>query len=65
MPGQLTGDEPKTEDKIQAMGNNTTLKPARDNGVISISHEPYDLNQPASGLELQPLDPPRALAARL
>jgi len=34
--------EPKTEDKIQAMGNNTTLKPARDNGVISISHEPYD-----------------------
>ena len=34
--------EPRTEDKIQAMGNNTTLKPARDNGVISISHEPYN-----------------------
>lgn len=34
--------EPKTEDGVQAMSYNTTLKPARDNGVISIAHEPYN-----------------------
>lgn len=34
--------EPKTSDMIQAMSYNTTLKPARDNGVISIAHEPYN-----------------------
>lgn len=34
--------EPRTEDRIQAMSYNTTLKPARDNGVISIAHEPYN-----------------------
>ncbi|MGH8484387.1 MAG: DUF1329 domain-containing protein, partial [Pseudomonas sp.] len=34
--------EPKTEGAIQAMSWNTTLKPARDNGVVSISHEPYN-----------------------
>lgn len=34
--------EPTTDTGIQAMSYNTTLKPARDNGVISIAHEPYN-----------------------
>ena len=34
--------EPRTEDKLQAMSNNMTLKPTRDNGTLSISHEPYN-----------------------
>lgn len=34
--------EPKTENLIQAMSWNTTLKPVRDNGVVSISQEPYN-----------------------
>ncbi len=34
--------EPKTEGQIQAMSWNTTLKPVRDNGVVSISQEPYN-----------------------
>ncbi|AYC34022.1 DUF1329 domain-containing protein [Pseudomonas cavernae] len=34
--------EPKTEGGISAMSWNTTLKPARDNGTMSIAHEPYN-----------------------
>jgi len=34
--------EPRTEAKLQSYTNNTTLKPARDNGVINIAHEPYN-----------------------
>lgn len=31
-----------TGDKLSAMSNNMTLKPARDNGTLSIAHEPYN-----------------------
>ncbi|WP_433740567.1 DUF1329 domain-containing protein [Pseudomonas putida] len=34
--------DPRTEDKLSAMSNNMTLKPARDNGTLSIAHEPYN-----------------------
>ncbi len=37
----------RTEDKIAAMSNNMTLKPARDNGNLSISHEPYNFGTDA------------------
>lgn len=32
----------RTQDKLSAMSNNMTLKPARDNGTLSIAHEPYN-----------------------
>ncbi|VVP86850.1 hypothetical protein PS918_02863 [Pseudomonas fluorescens] len=32
----------KSEDLIVSYSNNTTLKPARDNGTMSIAHEPYN-----------------------
>lgn len=35
-------DDSRTDDKTSAMSNNLTLKPARDNGNISIAHEPYN-----------------------
>jgi hypothetical protein len=41
-PANDPNEEPKTEYGVQAYGWNTTLKPARDNGVMSISHEPYN-----------------------
>lgn len=34
--------DPRTEEKLSAMSNNMTLKPARDNGTLSIAHEPYN-----------------------
>jgi len=34
--------EPTTDGKIQAMSSNLTLKPARDNGSLTIAHEPYN-----------------------
>ena len=34
--------EPSTAGGIQAMSSNTTLKPARDNGVMTIAQEPYN-----------------------
>ena len=34
--------DPSTDGKIQSMTNNMTLKPARDNGTLSIAHEPYN-----------------------
>jgi hypothetical protein len=34
--------DPRTEDKLSGMSNNMTLKPARDNGTLSIAHEPYN-----------------------
>src|SRR5690606_36340038 len=40
--GNSPTEDVRTEDKISAMSNNMTLKPARDNGTISISHEPYN-----------------------
>ncbi|CAI9001627.1 MULTISPECIES: DUF1329 domain-containing protein [Pseudomonas] len=45
--GNSPAADSKTEDKIAAMSNNMTLKPARDNGTISISHEPYNFGTDA------------------
>ena len=45
--GNSPAADSKTEDKIVAMSNNMTLKPARDNGTISISHEPYNFGTDA------------------
>ena len=54
--------EPRTENKLQAMSNNMTLKPTRDNGTLSISHEPYNFaTDPRQAWSYSPLGKPRGV----